>query len=103
MKTSWFVLVWSLMFFSVVRAEDQSSQPASKIWVAEVLGMSCPLCANNIEKQLKRDKTVESVEIDLGKGDVKITYSREVAETGSIKKAIEDAGFSTRKIYPLRE
>jgi copper chaperone CopZ len=74
---------------------------SSKLWAAEVLGLSCPLCANNIEKQLKRDKDVKEVTINLGTGQVIVHYKSEKPNMQSaIKKAIEDSGFTVRGVIP---
>jgi copper chaperone CopZ len=103
MKTLLKILTGIVLSATMAHGEEPPAQERSMIWVAEVRGMSCPLCANNIEKQLKRDKAVESVEIDLGSGVVKIFYSRPMSGVGAaIKKSIEDAGFSTGEIQPAK-
>jgi copper chaperone CopZ len=75
-----------------------------KIWVAEVLGMSCPLCAKNIERQLKRGGDVVSVSIDLGTGNVIIEYKNKKNDLKvPIKRAIESAGFTVKDVYLWKE
>lgn len=70
-----------------------------KVWLAEVSGMSCPLCANNIEKQLKRDRDVGSVVVDLGAGTVKVVYLQgKPSAEWLIRKAIERAGFTVGNV-----
>lgn len=81
--------------------QSLASGPASGAWVAEVSGMSCPLCAHNIEKQLKRDPNVSRVTVDLGKGEVTVVYAlAPLAAETSIRKAIDRAGFTVGKVHP---
>lgn len=92
------VLIGSLLLSNIAHAQE------SKVWVAQVLGMSCPLCANNIEKQLKRDKDVDKVSIDLGTGKVKVEFKLDKANVEkSIKKAVEDSGFTVKEVAPWKE
>lgn len=68
-------------------------------WVADVRGMSCPLCAKNIEKQLSKIQGIVEVSVDLGSGQVKIRYATGYrGDEKTIAKAIEDAGFSVAKV-----
>lgn len=74
------------------------------IWRAEVLGMSCPLCSNNIEKQLRRDRNVSKVVVDLGTGNVTVNYTnKDLNARESIKRAIENAGFTVKEVEPWNE
>lgn len=76
----------------------------SKVWVAHVFGMSCPLCANNIEKQIKRDKDVKNVSIDLGTGEIKVEYKLDKTNVEKpIRKAIGNAGFTVKGVTPWKE
>lgn len=69
--------------------------------VAAVSGMSCPLCAHNIEKQLNKDSDIQSVEVDLGKGTVTVVYQQIKSDSEKfIRKSIERAGFTVGKIAP---
>jgi len=67
--------------------------------VLYVNGMGCPLCATNLDLQLKRVKGVQSATVDLGVGTVAITM------TGSsrpspwrLHNAVEDAGFTLVRV-----
>ena len=67
--------------------------------VIMVRGMSCPLCAHNIEKQLTKLPEVRSVSIDLGKGRVVASLaSMDVSTKWSVEKAIRDAGFTVDRV-----
>ncbi len=69
------------------------------VWVAQVAGMSCPLCSNNIEKQLKRDKLVSDVEVDLGRGTVTVYYlAVKIGAEDPIRKSVERAGFTVLNV-----
>lgn len=60
-----------------------------------VNGLSCPLCAHNIDQQLMRVPGVRAVFVNLGKGEVTVAMS----ETGApsrdqLSRAIAASGFS---------
>lgn len=60
-----------------------------------VNGLSCPLCATNIEGQLKRLPGVNIVDIDLDQGLVSVSMGgKERPTRAQIARAIEDAGFT---------
>lgn len=65
----------------------------------QVRGMSCPLCAHNIEQQLTKLTQVSNVQIDLGKGEVlaDVTDSSEGTKF-AMKQAIQDAGFTAMSV-----
>lgn len=68
-------------------------------WVAQVSGMSCPLCAKNIERQVGKILGVTGVEIDLGSGRVRIDYADGFrGDAKAIANAIKDAGFSVGEV-----
>lgn len=93
-----------LGMIGLILTNQPSLAQESKVWLAEVFGLSCPLCANNIEKQLKRDKDINKVSIDLESGKVIVDYkvSKPNME-GSIQKAIEDSGFTVREVRRWKE
>lgn len=63
--------------------------------VMRVNGLSCPLCATNVEGQLKRLPGVNIVDIDLDEGLVSVSMSgKERPTRAQIARAIEDAGFT---------
>jgi len=84
---------WVVLFLIAVSGALGGDAVGVK-WVALVTGMSCPLCAKNIEKQVSRLEGVVDVKIDLGTGRVEVVYSRaHEGDKSSIAKAIKDAGF----------
>jgi len=78
-------------------AADQPITAASAtMWVK---GLSCPLCANNIDKQLKRVPGVDSVRVDLGDGKVKVKLADAGRPTRrDLAKAVEQSGFTLDRI-----
>jgi copper chaperone CopZ len=64
-----------------------------------VYGMGCPLCANNLDKQLLAMGNVEKVEVDMGTGKVKTTFAPTTRPTRSqIARAVEESGFKLVRI-----
>ncbi|GAB4515266.1 MAG: hypothetical protein Tsb0013_19770 [Phycisphaerales bacterium] len=61
-----------------------------------VNGMSCPKCANNIERQLTSLAGVESVDIDLGSGIVGVGFTKGAAHPSAaqLAQAIDNTGFT---------
>lgn len=60
-----------------------------------VHGMSCPLCANNVDKQLLTVPGVMSVNVDMGSGEVKVAFAPKARVTkAQLAKAVDSSGFS---------
>lgn len=60
-----------------------------------VHGMSCPLCANNVDAQLMDIQGVRSVDLDMGSGEVKVSFEQGAAVThAQLARAIERSGFT---------
>lgn len=73
--------------------------------VIGVDGLACPFCAYGLEKKVKKLDGVEAVYVDIDKGivDIKLKKGATLSEE-KIKKAVENAGFTVRKIqYPNKE
>lgn len=67
--------------------------------VLHVRGMSCPLCANNIDKQLLRVPGVEKVAVNLGNGEVHVRLAASPRPTAEqLTRAIERSGFTLARI-----
>lgn len=68
--------------------------------VMYVNGMGCPLCATNIDKQLKRLPGIKDVKVDLGVGVVTLTLQPGAPHPSPARlgDAVEDAGFTLVKI-----
>jgi copper chaperone CopZ len=66
------------------------------VWVN---GMGCPLCATNVDQQLKRVRGVESVKINLGTGIVSVSLDPErIPAEAELAKAVRDSGFTLVRI-----
>lgn len=60
-----------------------------------VHGMSCPLCAHNVDKQLLAVPGVKKVDLDMGTGQAKLQLDGTGRTTKSqLAKAIDDSGFT---------
>jgi copper chaperone CopZ len=71
--------------------------------VLTVHGLSCPLCSNNLDGQLKKVAGVESSSIDLKTGavSVRLVEGHSVSH-GDLASAVENAGFTLKKIEPKK-
>ncbi|MBK8914961.1 MAG: heavy-metal-associated domain-containing protein [Phycisphaerales bacterium] len=79
-------------------AEESPAVRGSSV-VLHVRGLSCPLCANSIEKQLKRRAGAQHVLVDLGSGRVTVQLSKGAAPTHrDLRSAIDAAGFTLDRI-----
>jgi len=71
-------------------------------WELSVRGMSCPLCAKNIDKQLSRVPGVVEVAVDLGDGKVRVRWAIGMqGDKQAMIKAVQDAGFSVAEIREI--
>ena len=62
-------------------------------------GMSCPLCATNVDKQLKRVEGVKSATIDLGNGTVTLRLEGSTRPSPRrLAEAVRESGFTLEKI-----
>ncbi len=69
-----------------------------------VHGMSCPLCANNLDGQLMRVPGITSAEIDLDTGAITVLFAENAEVTrGQVHRAVSDAGFTLRDIAALED
>lgn len=67
--------------------------------VLTVFGLSCPLCANNVDKQLMRVEGVTGVKADLKSGLVVVHLDPSNPPTrDDLANAIEESGFTLVKI-----
>lgn len=64
-----------------------------------VYGMSCPLCANNVDKQLLEVDGVESVQVDMGTGEVKVALAPDARVTRrQLTEAVDRSGFTVAEV-----
>ena len=67
--------------------------------VLVVHGMSCPLCANNVDKTLAAVPGVTSVLVDMGSGRATVTLDGKTQVThGQLARAVDKSGFSLKSI-----
>ncbi len=78
----------------------KSTQPlTSNAAVLYVNGLGCPLCASNIDRQLKRVRGVTSINVDLSVGRVELgLLTGKQPSPARLGDAVEDAGFTLVKI-----
>ena len=63
-----------------------------------VHGMGCPLCANNVDKQLLKIAGVRKVDVNLGSGSVKVQYAGNAPTKAQLAKAVADSGYTLVKV-----
>jgi copper chaperone CopZ len=67
--------------------------------VLTVHGLSCPLCSNNLDGQLRRLEGVEAAVIDLKTGAVTVRLATGHRVTPQdLERAVHDAGFTLKAI-----
>lgn len=72
--------------------------------VLVVHGLSCPLCAHNLDGQLLKIDGVEKATIDLQEGSVDVRFADGHSVTRKLlEKAVEDSGFTLKNIAPKEE
>lgn len=76
-----------------------SKQPidAEQVTLA-VNGLSCPLCASNVDKQLEGVRGVEKIKIDFAAGVIDLGLSEPRPSPAMLARAIDQAGFTLIKI-----
>lgn len=81
-------------------ATEQSLEGVSRVVVA-AHGLSCPLCATNLDAQLKRIEGVAGASVDLATGEATVLFDKRHAVTAmQLRQAVEDAGFTFQGIRP---
>lgn len=76
-------------------SEGQSSPIAAGSATLYVNGLGCPLCATNVDKQLKRVPGVDQARVDLGEGRILLKFSSGTHPSEQqLVKAVTDAGFT---------
>jgi len=87
-------IVW-LTLLGTVFAEDVTSP---KITI-QVDGLSCPFCAYGLEKNLKKVKGIESVDIDMKTGKATVIIKSDMSvDDQALRQAVKKAGFTARDI-----
>ncbi|MBX3316265.1 MAG: heavy-metal-associated domain-containing protein [Phycisphaeraceae bacterium] len=70
---------------------------ADKVTLA-VNGLSCPLCATNVDKQLGSLRGVQDIRIDFEKGEIELQLKDPRPSPSSLARAIDQAGFTLVRI-----
>lgn len=63
-----------------------------------VNGLSCPLCATNVDKQLGSLRGVQDIRIDFEKGEIDLQLKDPRPSPSSLARAIDQAGFTLVRI-----
>jgi len=64
-----------------------------------VYGMGCPLCANNVDKELLSVPGVSSAAVDMSNGFVKLTFTGDNRPTPNrLAQSVKNAGFTYKGI-----
>jgi copper chaperone CopZ len=72
---------------------------SSREVVLTVYGMSCPLCSNNLDGQLRQIEGVEDAVIDLKTGAVSVRLRQgHSVSPDDLATAVKNAGFTLKKI-----
>jgi len=82
-----------------------ASMGLSQSWASEgstrliVDGMTCQSCASAIKKSLLKHPEVKSVEVDVSRGTVMVTFqpAQSLTET-QIREAVKGAGYKVTKV-----
>jgi copper chaperone CopZ len=65
----------------------------------DVAGLSCPQCASNVDLQLLRVPGVAKVEVDLGLGQIDVTFANGPHPSRrALAQAVVDSGFTVLMI-----
>ena len=95
MKTLLTFMFCALLTACTTTQTGDSFQPldASKA-ILTLRGMSCPLCANNVDGRLKKVDGVETVNIDLETGNVTVDFGSVAPTRAQLETAVKEAGFT---------
>lgn len=67
--------------------------------VLTVYGMSCPLCANNVDKVLMDVPGVTGVDVDMGTGRATVSLDSKTPPTRRmLEDAVHKSGFTLQKV-----
>ena len=95
------VLVGSLLFVGlpVVQAQPEGDTVTDPDATVYVDGLACPFCAYGLEKKLDALDPIYSLEVQVEESRILVTFREEArVSEEELRQAVEDAGFSARKI-----
>lgn len=77
-------------------ARIASGQAEARMFVK---GLSCPLCAHNLDRELLRIPGMREVSVDLGTGEVRMIFNPNTPPTRrELVRAVEQSGFTFDRI-----
>jgi len=77
------------------QATDAMLLEGDRVAMLWVNGMGCPLCANNVERQLHQLDGVERVTVNLGTGLITAHLSADARPTSEqLRRAVTNSGFT---------
>ncbi|MDE2889007.1 MAG: cation transporter [Gemmatimonadota bacterium] len=96
MRKSVSVLLSSVFVFSLIAATGCSTAETRTTKI-NVPTAQCMMCANNIEKALKKVDGVSEVAVDMDVKVVSVTYDATRTEVAALEKAITGAGYQANQ------
>lgn len=97
MRKLWVAVLLPLIFATTGIAIGKEASQDVEI---KVQGLACPFCAYGVEKRLKKLEAVESVDISLRTGDVRVKLKSEKNVTEEeLRQAIQKGGFTAKEIH----
>jgi copper chaperone CopZ/predicted small secreted protein len=76
-------------------------KPGGAVTVLTVHGLSCPLCATNVDETLMAMRGVDDVRVDLGTGVIEVaTSGAAIPSRADYQRAITEAGFTLVNVAP---
>ncbi|AKJ64217.1 heavy-metal-associated domain-containing protein [Kiritimatiella glycovorans] len=80
-------------------ATPEASLAGHQTVVVTAHGLSCPLCAHNLDGRLKKIDGVEEASVDLKTGSVTVQLAENHSVTrDDLNRAVKDAGFTPKGI-----
>lgn len=84
---------------SVAAARTDDTPVQGREAILTVYGMSCPLCANNVDKSLLEVPGVTAVDVDMSTGRARVTLDGKTPVTrGQLARAVDNSGFTLRSV-----
>ena len=108
MKTSFLPFV-CLVVLGLLSACATPQSAATPLWEEDdwvdqhvdlvVYGLSCPLCATNLDQQVQRVPGVRNSWIDLDSGRVRVEVEEgALVDVADLARAVENAGFTLKSV-----
>ena len=99
MKICLRILIFIYVLFNVNLHLSSENLKNNEVLYVSVNGLVCDFCARSIEKTFKKMDVVESIDINLENGIVKILLKKgKTIENNTIKQNFLNSGYETNKI-----